>query len=135
MGRKKMGKKKATTPPPEVFEAAEVFLDWMKSEDGHASQEALDLVHESLEGADLDPKDRKIIWPDGSRRTVKETADRIAKKSSLPLPKITGHVIGWLEMGWEPKKKLSEYQRGKIEEEIDAWIGACEKELPPKYGR
>lgn len=97
------------------------FFDWLDSKDGQTSMQANDDVAEALEGAELDVGNRKIIWKDGSRLTIEQTAKRIYEMTGTDLPAITSHVIGWLEMDYIPQG-LNEKQMEVFEAEIENWI-------------
>ena len=97
------------------------FFQWLDSEDGQLSEEALFEVMDSLEACSVDPDERVIVFDDGKRLSINETARRIHKQSKLPLDKIESHVIGWLQMHYEPEG-LSEQQMQQLENLIDAWI-------------
>ena len=76
---------------------------------------------DSLEGCSVDPHQKVIAFDDGERLSINETARRIHNQSKLPLDKIESHVIGWLQMHYEPEG-LSEQQMQQFENLIDAWI-------------
>jgi hypothetical protein len=97
------------------------FFDWLDSKDGQTSMQANDDVADALEGAELDVGNRKIIWKDGSRLTIEQTAKRIYEMTGTDLPAITSHVIGWLEMDYIPQG-LNEKQMEVFEAEIENWI-------------
>ena len=97
------------------------FFQWLDSEDGQLSEEALFEVMDSLEGCSVDPHQKVIAFDDGERLSINETARRIHNQSKLPLDKIESHVIGWLQMHYEPEG-LSEQQMQQFENLIDAWI-------------
>jgi hypothetical protein len=40
------------------------FLEWMGSSEGERSVDALDRVYAALENADVDARQRKIVWPE-----------------------------------------------------------------------
>lgn len=97
------------------------FLQWLNSEDGQLSEEALFEVMDSLEGCSIDPQQRVIVFDDGERLSINQTTRRIQNQSKLPLAKIESHVVGWLEMHYEPEG-LSEQQMDDFENLIDAWV-------------
>ena len=110
--------KKNPIPPDGLFDD---FFDWLDSKDGQTSMQANDDVADALEGAELDVGNRKIIWKDGSRLTIEQTAKRIYEMTGTDLPAITSHVIGWLEMDYIPQG-LNEKQMEVFEAEIENWI-------------
>jgi len=96
------------------------FHQALDSEEGDKSMEALDAVGDALHDADLDIKNRRIIWSDGERLSVDQTAERIHKQSGADLSRIKIHVIGWLEMGFVPNG-LNEKEMELFEIQIGDW--------------
>lgn len=76
---------------------------------------------DSLEGCSVDPHQKVIAFDDGERLSINETARRIHNQSKLRLDKIESHVVGWLQMHYEPEG-LSEQQMEQFENLINAWI-------------
>ena len=71
-----MGKRRAKHP----FEDnpfIEGFLEWMDAPEGQQSIEALDLVFAALQHAGVDARQRKIVWADGKRLSIEQSAERI----------------------------------------------------------
>ena len=99
----------------------EGFSQWLDSEEGQTSFEATDDVFAALEGADIDMEERRIIWPDGDRLTIDQTAQKIHDDTGTDIDSIKSHILGWLEMGFVPEG-LDEEQMEIFEEKIDAWI-------------
>ena len=97
------------------------FFTWLHSPEGQLSEEALFEVMDSLENCLVDPSERVIVWNDGKRLSIAQTASRIHLQSHLPVPQIESHIVGWLEMHYEPKG-LNEKQMEQFEIMIDAWI-------------
>jgi hypothetical protein len=58
---------------------------------------------------------------DGARLSIEDTARRIHAQSGMPLDSIESHVVGWLEMTYEPQG-LNEYQMEEFELLIEQWI-------------
>jgi hypothetical protein len=85
------------------------------------SEEVLLEVLDALENASVDPLERKILWADGARLSIEDTARRIHAQSGMPLDSIESHVVGWLEMTYEPQG-LNEYQMEEFELLIEQWI-------------
>jgi hypothetical protein len=92
------------------------------------SEQVLLEVLEALENASVDPVDRKIIWADASRLSVEETVRRIHAQSGMPRDGIESHVIGWLEMIYEPQG-LNEQQLEEFELLIEQWITPYDEAL------
>lgn len=101
--------------------AKDDFLTWLNSPEGQLSERALFEVMDSLENCFVDPSERVIVWDDGQRLSIAQTAHRIHLQSNLPLSQIDSHVVGWLEMHYEPEG-LNEQQMEQFEVVIDAWI-------------
>lgn len=85
------------------------------------SEQVLLEVLDALENASVDPVERQIVWADASRLSVEETVRRIHAQSGMPLDGIESHVIGWLEMIYEPQG-LNEHQMEEFELLIEQWI-------------
>jgi len=92
------------------------------------SEQVLLEVLDALENASVDPLDRKIVWADASRLSVEETVRRIHARSGRPLDAIESHVIGWLEMIYEPQG-LNEHQMEEFELLIEQWITPYDEAL------
>ena len=99
------------------------FLNWLDSPEGQNAEEAIFLVGEVLENCTVDAKERKIVWEDGKRLSIPQTAERIHSKSQsdLPLSTIQTHVEGWIEMHYEPQD-LNEKEMEEFEDLIEDWI-------------
>ena len=90
--------KKRPVPQDDFFDG---FFKWLDSDKGETSMEAMEAVAAAFQGADLDIKERRIVWPDGKRLTIDESAEKIQKQTGTDLQSITSHIVGWLEMGFE----------------------------------
>lgn len=97
------------------------FHRWLDSEDGETSMDAMDAVFEALEGAGLNVRARKIIWADGKALTINQTAKRIHSQTKIAIEAVKSHIIGWLEMEYEPKG-LDETKMEIFEGKIQNWI-------------
>jgi len=85
------------------------------------SEQALFDVLDALAQASVDARDRRIVWPDGTRLSIEDTARRIHSQSGAPLEMVQSHVVGWLEMTYEPAD-LDEEQMEEFERLIELWI-------------
>ena len=85
------------------------------------TEQALFDVLDALEQASVDPRERKILWPDGASLSIEETAGRIQSQSGSPLDMVQSHVVGWLEMIHEPVG-LDEDQMEEFESLVEKWI-------------
>ena len=81
-----MGKRRG----PDIFDdnpLTEDFLEWMVSPDGQTAGEVSGLVFATLENASVDAKRRKVIWADGERLSIEQSA------SNTKPDYITGHSL------------------------------------------
>lgn len=85
------------------------------------TEQALFDVLDALKRASVDARKQRIVWPDGARLSIEETAHRIRSESGAPLEMVQSHVVGWLEMMYEPEG-LDEDQMEDFEREIELWI-------------
>lgn len=114
-----MGKKKQPEPD-NAF--SQDFDQWMDSDEGEASLEAVEAVQDALDGATIDLKRRRIVWTDGKALTIKKTALRIQTEYELDdLDPVLSHVIGWLEM-CDPPPELGEDELDDFEAAVAVWI-------------
>jgi hypothetical protein len=90
------------------------------------SEQVLLEVLDALEHASVDPLERQILWADGARLSIEASARRIHAQSGMPLDSIQSHVVGWLEMTYEPPG-LDEQQMEEFELLIEQWIAPYEE--------
>ena len=102
------------------------LLEWMQAPEGQQSIEASDLVFAALAGAGVDARQRKIIWRDGKRLSIEQSAGRIhAEHPGVPRELIETHVVGWLEScAPEP---CSERQLEELDRLIEPWLDDYER--------
>jgi hypothetical protein len=80
-----------------------------------------DAVMDMLERADVDGKARQIIWEDGQRLSITESALRIrAEYPDYPLDAIEEHVIEWLLGEFAPLTYTPE-QLDELDRLTQAW--------------
>ena len=120
-----MGKRRAKHP----FEDnpfIDGFLEWMDAPEGQQSIEALDLVFDALEHAGVDARQRKIVWADGERLSIEQSAERIhAEHPGVPRDLIETHVLGWLESC--APESYSERQIEELDRLIEPWLDDYER--------
>jgi len=119
--------KKASTQPGGFLED---FLEWMGSPEGSESMDALDYVFNALDGAIVDPVQRRINWPNGENLSIDQSVDRMSKDSGLDRQSILSHLIGWLQMEYIPEG-LDEKQMELFENQIENWVKEYENDPPP----
>jgi Xaa-Pro aminopeptidase len=107
--------------PEPANDFMEGFSKWLESEDGQHSMEAVDYVFEALRGADLDIAGRRIVWADGQKLTIDQSVKKIYEQTGMNVEAIRSHIIGWLELEYEPKG-LDDEQMELFESQINAWI-------------
>jgi hypothetical protein len=109
--------------------AIESLDDWMASysEADEFSLCALDTVSSMLERADVDAKRRKIIWEDGQRLSISQSAERIrADHPDLPLELIESKVISWLQMEFAPET-YSQDKLDELDRLTEKWVDDYER--------
>ena len=114
---------KKRQPPKTDF--MEGFAQWLESEEGLQSMEAVDCVYDALDGASVDISEKKIIWSDGQRLTIEQSAERIHNEMNLGRDILINQIIGWLQMEYVPEG-LNDEQMEIFESRIDAWVEECE---------
>ena len=120
-----MGKRHAEHPV-EKGSFLDDFLEWMDSSEGQQSIEAHDLVFDALDNACVDPRQRNIVWDDGQRLSIQQSAERIhAGHTDIPLDQIEIHVVGWLESC--APESCSERQLEELDRLIEPWLDDYER--------
>ena len=115
----------------------EDFAARMDSPEGELASEVSNTVWMLLENADVDAKDRQIIWEDGQRLSITESVQRIhADCPDFPFELIETHLIGWLEMEFAPPT-YSQEQLDQLDRLTEKWIDDHERqaEVARKRGR
>ncbi len=84
-------------------------------------EQALFDVLDALARTSVDARERKIVWHDGRRLSIEETAHKIHSEAGAPLDMVQSHVVGWLEMMYEPEG-LDEDPMEEFEQLIELWI-------------
>jgi hypothetical protein len=75
-----------------------------------------------LERADVDAKERQIIWEDGERLSITASARRLgAEHPDYPLNFIEEHVTEWLEGEFAPPT-YSREQLDELDRLTEAWV-------------
>jgi len=102
------------------------FLEWMEAPEGQQSIEASDLVFAALADAGVDARQRKILWSDGKRLSIEQSAERIhAEHPGVPRDLIETHVVGWLESC--APESCSECQIEELDRLIEPWLDDYER--------
>jgi hypothetical protein len=77
-------------------------------------------VLDAPEHADVDESEQKLV-ASGRRISIEEVVQEIHSGSGWPCDMILGHVVGWLEMMYDPAN-LDESQMEELEKAIDLWV-------------
>ena len=102
------------------------FLEWMRSPEGQAAGDVSGLVFDTLENAGVDAKRRKIIWADGKRLPIEQSADRIhAEHPDTPRELIEISLCSWFEHC--VPKSGSERQINELDRLFGPWIRARQR--------
>ena len=106
----------------------EGLLDWMHSPEGQLCDQVRETLWPLLEKADVDAKQRKIVWEDGKRPSITESVQRIhAEHPHLPLERIQQRLISWLEMDFAPAG-YAEKQLDELDRLTEKWIEDHERQ-------
>jgi len=127
-----MVKRRSQKPENEAF--PDGLLQWLFSPEVDIYDQAIYAVSDSLKGSSVDPDQRVIVWSDGKRLSIKQTARRIQRRSKLPLSQIECYVVGWLENVYEPQG-LTEKQMERFESLIEDWVRDHESTHPEQPER
>jgi len=104
----------------------EGFLEWMDAPEGQQSIGASDLVFDALGDAEVDARQRKIVWADRKRLSIEQSAERIrAEHPGVPRDLIETHVVGWLESC--VPESCSERQLEELDRLIEPWLDEYER--------
>ena len=97
------------------------FFDWLNSDAGEDATQAIDDIQMTLADASVDVDNRKIIWADGKRLSIDQSAARIQSISKVDIGILKEHIILWLEMDFVPDD-LNQIEMSIFEEKIAQWI-------------
>lgn len=107
----------------------EELSDWADSPAGQLFFKTEAIVKRHLKKANVDAINRKIIWNDGQRLSVAESAQRIQQKhQKVPLEAIDSGIIDWLTQGFVPSGYTQE-QFDEFERLTNEWADEHERLL------
>ena len=123
----KAPKKAKPAELPECNPFMDGFIEYVESPEGELAMEAMDLVVESLEGVQVDAKERKLSWEDGQRLSIDESVQRIhADHSEFPSELIEDQVISWLDGIYAPEG-ATQQQLDELDQQTEKWIDDHER--------
>jgi hypothetical protein len=106
-------------------------LAYMNSPEGELFLEVGEDASAMLESADVDAKERQIIWDDGERLSISASAQRIGVEyPEYPLDMIEKNVIIWLESEFAPASYTPE-QLDELDRLTEAWIQDHKRQAKP----
>ena len=89
--------------------------------------EVMDVVSSLLDKATLNPRKRKIIWPDGQKLSINLSVKRIHDQHpGFPHDLIETNVIDWL-VQTIPSEYATEREADEWERLVEKWIGSHER--------
>jgi hypothetical protein len=120
-----MGKQRREQPQDSIL-ADNPFLDglfeWMDSPEGQKSIEVRDVLWNLLEHAQLDAKQRKLIWPDAERLDLEQSIQRVQKKyPDFPRDEVEEFLLDWIDMGYDPEN-YSQAQLDELDSLTERWV-------------
>jgi len=84
-------------------------------------EDILDIVDEALKEAYITTDERLIIWPNGERLTVDQSAEKIKGENDLDNEVVKDCIMAWVEMDAQPENK-NKKQEEIFVEEIQNWV-------------
>lgn len=96
-------------------------FEQLESELFEIALQASDDVSMALDGASVDLDNRKIVWADGERLSIDQSAEKINSNSKIDLNILQYHVILWLEMDYVPND-FNQEEMEIFEKQIHQWV-------------
>ena len=120
-----MGKKRKQVSEQTIFDDnpfLDGFFEWMDSPEGERATEVLDTLLDLMEGVQVDPKQRRFVWPDAGQLTLQQSIEHIRKQCpDFSVEEIEGHLLYWIESGYGPDN-CSEQQLEELEKLSLQWV-------------
>ena len=128
-----MGKKRKQPSEQSVFDDnpfLDGFFAWMDSPEGERAQEVLDTLLDLMEDVQVGPKQRKFVWPDAGPLDLQQSIEHIQKQCpDFSVEEIEGHLLYWIESGYNPEDHSSEPLAQEQLEELERlslqWVADC----------
>lgn len=84
--------------PLEENPFADNLLEWMESPEGQGHIEMSDVLSTLLKDVQLDPKQRRFVWPDAERLSIDKSVQRIRKQHpDFAREDVKDFLISWIE--------------------------------------
>lgn len=116
-------------PVQEDFPFYDDLFDYMNSPEGELSAEAYAAVTSALKHIDVDAQNRHILWDDGQRLSITESAQRLhADYPDYPLDLIESKVVTWLLSAFAPPTYTPE-QMDELDRLTEAWTKDHERQV------
>jgi len=84
-------------------------------------EDILDIVDVALKEAYINTDERLIIWPNGEKLTVEQSAEKIKGENDLDIEVVKDSIMAWVEMDAQPEKE-NRKQEEIFVEEIQNWV-------------
>jgi hypothetical protein len=112
------------------------FLEWMGSREGRQCIEVRDVLWDLLEDAELDAKQRQLIWPDAERLDLVQSIQRIQKLyPDFPGHEIEEVLLNWIDMGTIRKTIPRRNSTNLTASQSDGSPTISETQTPQKHER
>ena len=129
----RMGKKdswRAKNPFEDEAFAGDPFVDELMdalfSPEGELADEVCEVVSNALQSADIDAKNRRIVWTDGKRLSFTESVQRIGAEHPYPIELIETALIFWLE-SYAPEH-YTQAQLDELDRLAEDWLLDLERQ-------
>jgi len=124
-GIRVMAKKRKQPSEPSIFDDnpfLDGFFEWMDSPEGERAQEVLDSLLDLMADVEVDPKQRKLVWPDVGPLDLQQSIEHIQKQCpEFSVEEIEGHLLYWIESGYGPDN-CSQQQLEELERLSLQWV-------------
>ncbi len=85
------------------------------------NEDILDIIDEALKEAYINTDERLIIWPNGERLTVDQSAEKIKGENDFENEVVKDCIMAWVEMDAQPEIK-NKKQEEIFVEDIQNWV-------------
>ena len=92
-----------------------------KRQNDFDDEDILVIADEALKEAYINSDERLIIWPNGERLTVDQSAEKIKAENDLDIEVVKDSIMAWVEMDAQPEKN-NKRQEEIFVEEIQNWV-------------